>query len=166
MGAGTGDQTAMADLVNRFDGRLEFGTAGLRGELGAGPMRMNRVLVAQAAAPTVKRVAQELGDALDVRGRDLLATHVDRVRRPSASTGDGESTYPRIVPSLRIHSTPSRTTVSISGSAANFTHRLSFAREIVRGAPVSVVPYFWAIRVPGRRWFSRRPVPTSSPRRT
>lgn len=37
-------------LVERFSGRLEFGTAGLRGELGAGPLRMNRVLVSQAAA--------------------------------------------------------------------------------------------------------------------
>jgi len=37
-------------LDERFAGRLEFGTAGLRGELGAGPTRMNRVLVTQAAA--------------------------------------------------------------------------------------------------------------------
>jgi phosphomannomutase len=39
-----------AALVSRFSTRLAFGTAGLRGELGAGPSRMNRVLVAQAAA--------------------------------------------------------------------------------------------------------------------
>ncbi len=45
-----GDQAAADDLADRFSGRLEFGTAGLRGELGAGPNRMNRVLVAQAAA--------------------------------------------------------------------------------------------------------------------
>jgi phosphomannomutase len=48
--AAAGDATASADLADRFDGRLAFGTAGLRGELGAGPQRMNRVLVAQAAA--------------------------------------------------------------------------------------------------------------------
>ena len=48
--AEAGDQPSAADLAERFSGRLEFGTAGLRGELGAGPMRMNRVLVAQAAA--------------------------------------------------------------------------------------------------------------------
>jgi phosphomannomutase len=41
---------ALADLESRFSQRLEFGTAGLRGELGAGCNRMNRVLVAQAAA--------------------------------------------------------------------------------------------------------------------
>jgi phosphomannomutase len=39
-----------AALESRFGSRLDFGTAGLRGELGAGPNRMNRVLVAQAAA--------------------------------------------------------------------------------------------------------------------
>ena len=45
-----GEAAATDDLAERFSGRLEFGTAGLRGELGAGPMRMNRVLVGQAAA--------------------------------------------------------------------------------------------------------------------
>ncbi|MBX9391911.1 phospho-sugar mutase [Streptomonospora nanhaiensis] len=42
-----GDDAALAD---RFGARLEFGTAGLRGELGAGPNRMNRVTVMRAAA--------------------------------------------------------------------------------------------------------------------
>ena len=37
-------------LADRFGARLQFGTAGLRGELGAGPNRMNRALVRQAAA--------------------------------------------------------------------------------------------------------------------
>ncbi|OZD42118.1 phosphomannomutase [Rhodococcus sp. 06-1477-1B] len=45
-----GDAEASADLDDRFSTRLEFGTAGLRGTLGAGSNRMNRVLVAQAAA--------------------------------------------------------------------------------------------------------------------
>lgn len=48
--AGGGDETALAALSERFAARLAFGTAGLRGALGAGPNRMNRVLVAQAAA--------------------------------------------------------------------------------------------------------------------
>ncbi len=47
--ADAGDVSAIADLSDRFDTRLTFGTAGLRGELGAGPNRMNRVLVSQAA---------------------------------------------------------------------------------------------------------------------
>ena len=48
--AGGGDAAAIADLDDRFGTRLAFGTAGLRGELGAGTNRMNRVLVTQAAA--------------------------------------------------------------------------------------------------------------------
>ncbi len=48
--ADAGDAQATAELTDRFATRLAFGTAGLRGELGAGSNRMNRVLVAQAAA--------------------------------------------------------------------------------------------------------------------
>lgn len=48
--AAAGDAAALAELDDRFGARLAFGTAGLRGELGAGSNRMNRVLVAQAAA--------------------------------------------------------------------------------------------------------------------
>lgn len=44
-----GDAAATADLADRFSGTLQFGTAGLRAELGAGPMRMNRVVVQRAA---------------------------------------------------------------------------------------------------------------------
>ena len=47
--AEAGSVEAVDDLHSRFDTRLEFGTAGLRGEIAAGPNRMNRVLVAQAA---------------------------------------------------------------------------------------------------------------------
>ncbi|KOV27318.1 hypothetical protein ADK58_13275, partial [Streptomyces sp. XY152] len=36
------DTGAHAEIAARFSGTLQFGTAGLRGELGAGPMRMNR----------------------------------------------------------------------------------------------------------------------------
>jgi len=43
-------EASAAEVRARFAGRLAFGTAGLRAELGAGPMRMNRVVVAQAAA--------------------------------------------------------------------------------------------------------------------
>ena len=47
--AKAGKADAQAELANRFNGRLQFGTAGLRGRLQAGSMGMNRVLVAQAA---------------------------------------------------------------------------------------------------------------------
>jgi len=42
-----GDDAAVAE---RFAGRLEFGTAGLRGALGAGPLRMNRAVVRRTTA--------------------------------------------------------------------------------------------------------------------
>ena len=48
--AESGDARARAELVDAFSTRLQFGTAGLRGALGPGPNRMNRVVVGQAAA--------------------------------------------------------------------------------------------------------------------
>ena len=48
--AGLIEAGATAELADRFAGTLQFGTAGLRGELGAGPMRMNRAVVIRAAA--------------------------------------------------------------------------------------------------------------------
>ena len=48
--ARTGDPAALDDLTDRFAGTLEFGTAGLRGAMGAGPNRMNRAVVIRAAA--------------------------------------------------------------------------------------------------------------------
>ncbi len=47
---GPGSATAVAAVRDRFSARLQFGTAGLRGALGAGPNRMNRVVVIRAAA--------------------------------------------------------------------------------------------------------------------
>ncbi|RZU62043.1 phospho-sugar mutase [Zhihengliuella halotolerans] len=48
--AEAGDAAARADLTSRFATTLAFGTAGLRAELGAGPNRMNRVVVRRTAA--------------------------------------------------------------------------------------------------------------------
>src|SRR6516164_9426556 len=45
-----GDDGAAAELRDRFTGRLTFGTAGLRGAIGAGPNRMNRAVVRAATA--------------------------------------------------------------------------------------------------------------------
>ncbi len=48
--ADEGGEDAQAELADRFSGMLTFGTAGLRGKLGAGPNRMNRAVVIRAAA--------------------------------------------------------------------------------------------------------------------
>lgn len=59
--AEAGDAVAAADLVDRFGTRLAFGTAGLRGRLGAGSNRMNRVLVTQAAAGLAAYLLEKAG---------------------------------------------------------------------------------------------------------
>lgn len=55
-------------LRARFETRLQFGTAGLRGELGAGPNRMNRIVVAQAALAIARFLNANKGEYLDQDG--------------------------------------------------------------------------------------------------
>ena len=56
-----GDAGALADAADRFAGMLQFGTAGLRGALGAGPNRMNRAVVMRAAAGLATYMTDALG---------------------------------------------------------------------------------------------------------
>ncbi|MEZ5203626.1 MAG: hypothetical protein R2701_04355 [Acidimicrobiales bacterium] len=62
-----GDPAALADLVDRFSADLQFGTAGLRGALGAGPNRMNLAVVTRAANGIVGWL-QEAGHDAASRG--------------------------------------------------------------------------------------------------
>jgi phosphomannomutase len=70
-----------ADLADRFDGTLEFGTAGLRGALGAGPNRMNRVVVLRAAAGLAAYLKDHGASTgkrrADHRGRDSVVIGYD-----------------------------------------------------------------------------------------
>ncbi len=68
--ARSGDAEAGADLADRFVGMLEFGTAGLRGALGAGPNRMNRSVVIRAAAGITAYLQEASPAPLVVIGRD------------------------------------------------------------------------------------------------
>ncbi|MFD4654893.1 phospho-sugar mutase [Kitasatospora sp. NPDC058444] len=82
--AETDSKLAWAELADRFSDRLQFGTAGLRGELGAGPMRMNRAVVIRAAAGLVAYVKQQgLGD-LVVIGYDARHKSYDFARDTAA----------------------------------------------------------------------------------
>lgn len=60
---------AVAELSDRFSGPLTFGTAGLRAAVAAGPRRMNRLVVRQAAAGLIDHL---LVTTPDVRTRGLL----------------------------------------------------------------------------------------------
>ncbi|HEY8652471.1 MAG TPA: phospho-sugar mutase [Dermatophilaceae bacterium] len=68
--AASGDAEAGADLADRFVGMLEFGTAGLRGALGAGPNRMNRSVVIRAAAGLTAYLKETQPHPLVVIGLD------------------------------------------------------------------------------------------------
>ncbi|MDY7228532.1 phospho-sugar mutase [Hyalangium rubrum] len=61
------------DLADRFAGNLEFGTAGLRGVLGAGPNRMNRAVVRRTTAGLARYLKAQIPDVVSrgvVVGRD------------------------------------------------------------------------------------------------
>jgi phosphomannomutase len=54
---------ARAELADRFSGRLEFGTAGLRGAVAAGPNRMNRAVVRGTTAALARWLVGRRSDA-------------------------------------------------------------------------------------------------------
>lgn len=88
------DSGDIAALAERFGSRLRFGTAGLRGALGAGPNRMNRVTVMRAAAG----VAQWLGP-----GRTVVVGYDARHRsadfaRDTAAVLDGAGLRALLLP--------------------------------------------------------------------
>ncbi|HXR68573.1 MAG TPA: phospho-sugar mutase, partial [Dermatophilaceae bacterium] len=68
--ARSGDAGAAADLADRFAGILEFGTAGLRGAMGAGPNRMNRSVVIRTAAGLTAYLQESIPEPLVVIGFD------------------------------------------------------------------------------------------------
>ena len=92
------------ELADRFTGRLQFGTAGLRAAVGAGPQRMNRLVVQQAAAGLVDYLLAHVPGAAaagviigyDARRKsDLFAMDTARV---CAAKGVKAMIFPHVVP--------------------------------------------------------------------
>ncbi|MBI4932628.1 MAG: phospho-sugar mutase [Actinobacteria bacterium] len=92
------------DLVSRFTGRLQFGTAGLRAAVGPGPQRMNRLVVQQAAAGLVDYLLAHVPGAAESgviigydarRKSDVFASDTARV---CAAKGVKAMLFPHVVP--------------------------------------------------------------------
>jgi phosphomannomutase len=102
--AETGDESALAELHDRFDSRLAFGTAGLRGEIAAGPNRMNRVLVSQAAAGLAAYLLERAADGAQTSivigydGRKNSAVFATDTAEIMAGAGIRAILLPRLLP--------------------------------------------------------------------
>ncbi|MGW3100941.1 phospho-sugar mutase [Streptomyces sp. NPDC001100] len=96
------DAGDVTELAERFGGTLQFGTAGLRGELGAGPMRMNRAVVIRAAAGLAAYLKRNgHTDGVVVIGYDARHKSADFARDTAAvMTGAGlrAAVLPRPLP--------------------------------------------------------------------
>nr|WP_319552785.1 phospho-sugar mutase [uncultured Vibrio sp.] len=57
------DKNAQQELNDRFGSRLAFGTAGLRGKVGAGPNRMNRLVIQETATGLGHYLIEQVQDA-------------------------------------------------------------------------------------------------------
>ena len=100
--AGAGDADAVADLKDRFSGMLEFGTAGLRGVVGAGNHRMNRSVVIRAAAGLAAYLTERVGQgAVVVIGYDGRHRSIDFANDTAAvmtAAGHHAKLLPRMLP--------------------------------------------------------------------
>ena len=100
-GAADGDSDAEAELADRFAGRLTFGTAGLRGAVGAGPNRMNRAVVRAATAAVAGWLLGTLGASetpeivVGCDARHRSAEFMDEAARVLAGAGIRVHLLPR-----------------------------------------------------------------------
>jgi phosphomannomutase len=93
-----------SEIEERFGGPLEFGTAGLRGLLGAGPNRMNRVVVARATAGLCHYLlehvpgAAERGLCIGFDGRTMSREFARDVAEIVAGAGIRALAFDHVVP--------------------------------------------------------------------
>ncbi len=94
------DDNNIEELEQRFSDRLQFGTAGLRGPLQAGPMGMNRVLVAQAAMGLARFLLQRESQPTIVIGYDARKNS-KRFAEDTAEIMQAAGVSAQILPDLR-----------------------------------------------------------------
>jgi phosphomannomutase len=95
---------AKTDLADRFAGSLEFGTAGLRGVIGAGPNRMNRAVVLRTTwglaryLLEVDPAAGERGVAIGFDGRRMSRELAEDTACALAAAGVKVKLFDEVVP--------------------------------------------------------------------
>jgi phosphomannomutase len=93
-----------AELIDRFRGELEFGTAGLRGVLGAGPSRMNRAVVIRTTAGLASYLATAVPDArargvvIGCDARRMSRTLTEDAASVLSAAGYRVMVFPTVVP--------------------------------------------------------------------
>lgn len=98
--ARAGDAVAREELTAAFDGTLQFGTAGLRGRLGPGSNRMNRVVVSRAAAGLAAYLVERGGHSIVIgydarRNSDVFAHDTAQIM---AAAGISAMVFPHHLP--------------------------------------------------------------------
>jgi phosphomannomutase len=102
--AGAADGAAIEELAGRFEGALAFGTAGIRAAMGAGPMRMNRLVAGRVAAGLAAYIAAAdpaaagAGIVIGYDGRDRSAVFATDAARILSRAGVRVSMLPGPLP--------------------------------------------------------------------
>jgi phosphomannomutase len=96
---------AAAELADRFAGRLEFGTAGLRGKVAAGPNRMNRAVV-RAATAALAGWLRGPGRAVTGAGADEAGVVIGRDARHRSDEFADEAARVLAGAGIRVHLLP------------------------------------------------------------
>ncbi|HEV2252570.1 MAG TPA: phospho-sugar mutase [Streptosporangiaceae bacterium] len=93
-----------AALAERFEGSLAFGTAGIRAEIGAGPMRMNRLVIGRVATGIARYISTRDQDAatagvvIGYDGRTNSAVFATDATRILSRAGISTWLLPRALP--------------------------------------------------------------------